>query len=154
MWSGFVNVDLADNWSGKQPDVVADITKKLPFPDHYADEIHAIHVVEHFPRGHVVDILKDWKRVLKPGGKLAIEVPCLNKIVKWLITPHPNAKDQQRLTMIGLYGDWWEKDEMTHRWCYSAEEMMAIMSDVGFQKINILDPIYHQPLRDMRVVAR
>lgn len=134
--------------------MAADISQRLPFPDHYADEIHAIHVVEHFNRGKVVEILKEWKRVLKPGGKLAIEVPCLNKIAKWLNEPHPDPRDQQRLTLIGLYGDWWEGGAMLHQWCYSAEEMMAVLQEVGFEKINVLDPIYHQPLRDMRVVAR
>ncbi len=30
-WPGFVNVDLANNWTDVPPDVVADVTKPLPF---------------------------------------------------------------------------------------------------------------------------
>lgn len=41
----------------------------------YAEEIRASHVLEHFPHGQTLDILKDWTRVLAPGGWLKVAVP-------------------------------------------------------------------------------
>lgn len=55
---------------GKLPDVVCDIRKLGNFPDNFADEILDVHVVKHSWRWEVVEILKEWVRVLKPGGKI------------------------------------------------------------------------------------
>ena len=50
---GHINVDVASERVGKLPDVVCDIRKLDNFPDNFADEILAVHVVEHFWRyGH------------------------------------------------------------------------------------------------------
>ncbi len=67
----YVNVDLI-----KHPGVdVASNVKLLPFPDNYADEIYASHILEHFGTYEVTDVLKEWLRVLKPGGLIRIAVP-------------------------------------------------------------------------------
>jgi predicted SAM-dependent methyltransferase len=73
---GYINVDVASERAGKKPDVISDI-RKLTFNDNYADEILSVHVIEHFWRWEVSDILKEWIRVLKPGGKLILECPNL-----------------------------------------------------------------------------
>jgi hypothetical protein len=46
-----------------------------------ADEVRASHVLEHFPHGQTLDVLKEWVRVLKPGGWLKIAVPDFDWIV-------------------------------------------------------------------------
>ena len=69
---GYINVDVAEARLGKKPDVLCDLRKLTPFEDQSVDEILSVHVVEHFWRWEVVDILKEWVRVLKPGGKLVI----------------------------------------------------------------------------------
>ena len=68
---GYVNVDK-DKYPGV--DVVTDVSK-LPFPDNYADEVYVSHILEHFPHTKTVDVLKEWHRILKPGGMLKIAVP-------------------------------------------------------------------------------
>lgn len=153
---GFVNVDLAGNWSTIPPDVVADITKPLPFEDGYADEIHAYHVLEHFNRWEAGQILADWKRVLKPGGLLVLELPCLDKIVA--IFAHALIEGEEadlRMTLWGLYGDPKHRNEaMMHKWCYSAQELGAGLEMLGFVDIEEQRPKTHQPARDMRMIAR
>jgi len=54
-------------------DVVADVTEELPFDDNYADSIIARHILEHCV--NAIGTLKNWKRVLKPGGRLIVSVP-------------------------------------------------------------------------------
>ena len=39
------------------------------------DEIRASHVLEHFPHGRIMDVLRNWVGALKPGGILKIAVP-------------------------------------------------------------------------------
>ncbi len=94
-WPLFINVDAHGD-----PDVVADV-RTMPFVASYADEIQAIHVVEHIPRLSVDNMLLDWHRILKPGGKLVIEVPCLNKIAKMIVDGQTNMS----LTIMGIFGD-------------------------------------------------
>ncbi len=45
------------------------------------DEIRASHVLEHFPHGQTLHVLKGWASKLKPGGVLKIAVPDFGKIV-------------------------------------------------------------------------
>jgi predicted SAM-dependent methyltransferase len=49
---GYVNVDVANERSGKQPDIICDIRNLNSFTDK-SDEILAVHVVEHFWRWEV-----------------------------------------------------------------------------------------------------
>lgn len=43
--------------------------------DATVDEVRASHVLEHFPHAKVELILREWVRVLKPGGVLKVAVP-------------------------------------------------------------------------------
>lgn len=47
----------------------------LDYSDNSVDEVRASHILEHFPRGQVEAVVKEWVRVLKPGGYLKIAVP-------------------------------------------------------------------------------
>ena len=51
----------------------------LAYPDNSVDEIRASHVLEHFPFADVPLVLADWARVLKPGGRMRIAVPDVDK---------------------------------------------------------------------------
>lgn len=148
----WINVDLAGNYAGLKPDVEADIFKRLPFDDESADEIVAIHVLEHAYRYEADAILADWVRVLKPGGKLVLELPCLDKVIR--LFNHFIAKSEPvptNLTMWGLYGDpGYSRPEMVHRWCYSIAELTGMMEENGLS-VTLETPKTHQPIRDMRV---
>jgi ubiquinone/menaquinone biosynthesis C-methylase UbiE len=55
----------------------------LPYGDGTVDAIRASHVLEHFPaRAGRRPSLKEWVRVLKPGGELKIAVPDFGKIAE------------------------------------------------------------------------
>jgi len=153
--AGWISVDLEDGYSTTikdpvKPDVVADI-KALPFPDNYADEARAIHVIEHVYPWEAVDVIREWIRVLKPGGKLAIECPCLDKVMKLLEVP----QIEPRYTYWALYGDPRHgRPEMMHRWCYTQLSLVRLMTQAGLVDLAPEPPQFHFPVRDMRVVGR
>jgi len=151
--AGFINVDMADNWCNKMPDVVCDV-RKLELANEYADEIHAYHVFEHFYRYEADDVLDDWIRVLKPGGLLVLELPCLDKILAlfdyFKVTQKPV---QDNVTLFGLYGDpKYHSPDMCHRWCYSVGELTQMLEGRGLT-VTEGEPQTHQPVRDMRLEA-
>lgn len=154
LWPGFVNIDFPGNWSGKKPDVECDI-RTLPFDDGYADTAWAIHVVEHIQRWETLDLLKEWHRVLKDGGLMVVEVPCLDRVIKQFVDAFNSREPvNPQTTMWRLYGDPAYKDEhMVHKWCFSANELMQLMADAGYSNIVAGNPEYHHPLVDMRVTG-
>src|SRR5687768_16039160 len=74
---GYINVDVAPSRGGKKPDVTCDLHDLATFDDGTADEVLAVHVVEHFWRWEVVQVLREWARVLRPGGRMILECPNL-----------------------------------------------------------------------------
>jgi len=154
LWEGFINIDFPGNWSGKKPDIEADILA-IPLPDDHADIAYAIHVLEHFQRWETENVLNEWRRVLKPGGKLIIEVPCLDKIL-WLFNKYISEKKQINMqkTMYALYGDPVYKDEtMVHKWCFSVMELTELFQDVGFHDVHHSEPEWHVATRDIRITG-
>jgi ubiquinone/menaquinone biosynthesis C-methylase UbiE len=53
---------------------VGDCQERQPFEDGYFDRIIAIHVLEHLP--DLPRALREFRRLLKPGGKLSVVIPC------------------------------------------------------------------------------
>lgn len=148
-WPGWVNVDLNDDPICGAPDLRSDL-RKLDLEDRSVTEIHAIHLFEHLPRMEVNKFLVEWQRVLVDGGKLVIEVPCLDKIAQHIV----NGEKNIRLTVLGLFGDPTDgKPDMLHQWCYSGREMHEILEGVGFRDVKVMDPVFHIAKRDMRVEA-
>lgn len=131
------------------PDIVSDV-RKIALPDGCADKARAIHVIEHLWPWESFDALREWVRLLKPGAELAIECPCLDKIIKLFDVPNVPP----HLTMWGLYGDPRLHDPlMMHRWCFSMGQLERLMSQAGLVDIRAEPVEFHAYLRDMRLVG-
>jgi predicted SAM-dependent methyltransferase len=143
---GWTSVGLAEHH-----DIRSDV-RRLPLPDHYADEAMAIHVLEHLNRWDAPAALREWRRVLKPGGLLILELPDLLKCCKAVLSgavPHNG--------LLGLFGDPGLKDElMMHRWGWTPAEVIKELQAAGFTKIRERTPEFHgkRIYRDMRIEAR
>lgn len=77
---GFINIDIDKNDKIK-PDLQADCSD-LPFEDNSVDEIYAGHMLEHFDMTE--NVLEEWHRVLKPGGRITICIPDIERALKEL----------------------------------------------------------------------
>lgn len=155
---GYVNVDVAETRAGKRPDVLCDLHHLAPFEDNSADEILSVHVVEHFWRWEVVDVLKEWVRVLKPGGLMVLECPNLKSACEtFLSNPefHAGPGPEGQKTMWVFYGDpSWRDPLMVHRWGYTPQSLAALMAEVSL--VNIRQEPAQFKLReprDMRLVG-
>jgi predicted SAM-dependent methyltransferase len=144
-WEGFVDIDAYPSFTNK-PDVIADITD-LPYDENTVDEIWLIHVFEHLYLWDAEDAIAHWHKMLRKGGKLVIEVPCMDKIID---NYNRKAKDP-RLTILGIFGEQLEgQPEMVHKWCYTKDSLKGMFKRAGFDT-TIKDPVYHLKQRDMRV---
>ena len=47
----------------------------VTFPDKSFDIVYASHLLEHYSKKMVPDVLKEWTRILKQDGKLRISLP-------------------------------------------------------------------------------
>jgi SAM-dependent methyltransferase len=154
---GYVNVDVAPARAGRKPDVICDLHRLEPFQDASADEVLAVHVVEHFWRWEVVGVLREWARVLKPGAPMIIECPNLQSACEqFLRDPDgagPGAEGQR--TMWVFYGDpRWQDPLMVHRWGYTPRSLAQVMAQAGLVEIRQEPAQFklREP-RDMRVVG-
>lgn len=148
-WPGWVNVD-----QDPRADVQADI-RHLGNPDNSVDRIVAVHVFEHFYRWDVPAVLAEWKRVLKPGGKLTLELPCMDKVFAYLAarikSGEPSAPS---FSCFALWGDpSYQSPAMCHKWGYFKADMVNVLTEAGFATVQHEEARYHFPQRDMRVTA-
>lgn len=155
---GYINVDVVESRSGKKPDLLCDLHLLKPFADNSVDEILSVHVVEHFWRWEVLDILKEWVRVLKPGGKMILECPNLKSACEEFLK-NPDAAafggPEGQRSMWVFYGDpRWRDPYMVHRWGYTPESLAKLMLEAGLVYARQEPAQYklREP-RDMRVVA-
>lgn len=156
---GFINVDLHpedpdvvdSSRDGCVADVLADM-RNLDLPDNSIDEIQTFHTIDHFTRWECVDMLTDWHRMLRPGGKLVIEVADFARCVLWLFHPIANRR---RVARNQFYGNQWDRiDFETHRYVWSAREIKRELKSIGFTTIRVTHRTEtHYPGRDMRVEA-
>jgi SAM-dependent methyltransferase len=155
---GYVNVDVAASRAGKRPDVLCDLHALTPFENDTVDEILSVHVVEHFWRWEVVGVLKEWRRVLKPGGVMILECPNLKSACEeFLANPelHSGPGQEGQRTMWVFYGDpAWRDPLMVHRWGYTPRSLAYVMHEAGLVSLRQEPAQFklREP-RDMRIVG-
>ena len=76
---GFVNIDILD---APHVDHCCSVDALHAFATEEVSLIYASHVLEHFGRYEVEGVLREWHRVLVPGGILRMAVPDFAAVVK------------------------------------------------------------------------
>lgn len=154
----YINVDEMPSIRRARPDVVGKLRALAMFPPDFADEILCVHAIGRFPRWEIEDVLREWLRLLKPGGRLVIECGNLEAACGKLVeSPESGAWPDQRgqLTTWVLYGDpSWKDAAMVHRWGYTPHSLEHLMRDVGL--VNVRQEPAQFKLkepRDMRLVG-
>lgn len=150
---GYTGVDAVQR---EGADIVAP-ADNIPLADGCATEILAIHLIEHLYAWQVPGLLKEWYRLLSPGGRLVLELPDLKKCAKNLLSPRPE-KTPGQLSMFGIYGDHTLKDPwMMHKAGWWFESLAPVVAAAGFVEICECQTVYHpvgRGIRDFRLEAR
>ena len=73
--SGIPGFETLDVVGGRDVDYVSDASKQLPFADSTFRVVYASHVLEHIPWYQIDQVLEEWVRILRSGGRLEAWVP-------------------------------------------------------------------------------
>jgi hypothetical protein len=155
---GYFNVDVQEHPDApKLLDAVCHV-KSIPLPDECADELMAIHLWEHLYRWECDEVITEWKRLLKSGGLLVLELPDLMKCCKNIIDGRvKGGKHPDQLGMWGIFGDPRTKDpHMNHCWGWTPSTLEEYLVNHGFRNIQHKQTMFHpagRSHRDMRIEA-
>lgn len=146
LWPGWTNVDAV----AEGADVRCDI-RALPFDAESADEIAAIHVWEHIHLHEVADVMREWLRVLKPGGTITLEMPCRDNVFRFIRegVTDPSLTIYPMFSPPGTVANEYD----LHKWLWSRDEIRALMDACGMVDVRFETPKFHVPARDMRVIG-
>jgi len=141
---GYINIDAIKT---RATDLIWDVTKKLPFEDNSVERIECYHLLEHLPvclmanikysygqkYEQIIRFLKEWRRVLKPNGKLVIEVPNFDMLVEEYGKADDDRKEE---ILVYIYGGFRNENIYDiHRWGINKYRLMYILQKVGFREI-------------------
>ncbi len=138
---GWLNLDLEPSGSGELLSV--DLRERLPLPDGSAAEIYSEHFLEHVDYPELAEtVLRDWCRVLAPGGRIRVVVPDIEMVLHAYV----NGGDE------GFYAAQrrWHPSELVtqmehvnfnfrqageHRYAYDFETLQQLLERCGFEAI-------------------
>jgi predicted SAM-dependent methyltransferase len=98
------------------------------------DEIRCIHALEHVEKKMVLPTLREWHRVLRPGGVLTVEVPDLDFVCRHWLTHTPGIEDAWALDII--FGRQVDEGEF-HKTGFNERLLRAALVEVGFEEPKI-----------------
>ncbi len=108
------------------------------FSDHSFVEIYASHVLEHIDyNGKLQQALKEWHRVLSPGGKIYISVPDLD-ILAGLFLNKDLSLDERFHVVRMIFGGHIDQHDY-HQVGLNMELLAAFAGTAGFENIERVD---------------
>lgn len=137
--AGFVNVDLDP---ASRPDVVADLSRGLPFADACADAIFSEDFVAQLEPDALLRFLAECRRMLKPSGTLRVLTPDLNRFMRMYLdeperlmrfwntavgVPLPNATAAD-VVNLGM--------KLAGRWQYDVETFARVAAKAGLDTVS------------------
>lgn len=153
------NFETLNIVNSKETDYIVDFSRnKTPFSENSFDLIYCSHVLEHFPWYSVEESLKEFYRILKPGGGIEIWVPDAYKICKVLVDFEEKEIDRTELDgwyrfneekdpikwtagRIFTYGDG-HGDPCHHNWhrgLFTEKYLFRLLEKNGFQNIELMN---------------
>lgn len=121
--------------AGPTVDHVGDAVDLSRFADASFAEIYASHVLEHFDyNGALQRALKEWHRVLVPGGVLHVSVPDLDVLAHLLLQRHRFDVNQRFQIMRMIFGGHVDAHDV-HLVGLNAEFLAGFLQGAGFQTV-------------------
>jgi len=127
---GFIHVDVRDL---PHVDVVAAADYLPMFGGDTVDLVYSSHVLEHVRRGEEARVLKEWHRVLKPGGVLRLAVPDFDSIVSWY------KKTGHLEDIMGLLFGRQNHVHNVHYQAFNFVRLFQLLTAAGFREVHRYD---------------
>ena len=146
--------DFGEDWihidGGDFPHSHSHDVTQLPFEDNSVDLIYASHLLEYFDREEAVEVLSEWRRVLRyppggPGGVLRLAVPDFETMVILYLW----KKEYKLESFLGpLYGKinmetvhmednrFKESKTVYHKTTYDLDSLEELLKSVGMENIH------------------
>lgn len=127
---GFERVDIDPD---VQPDHLCD-AKELSknMGEGVAAELRAHHILEHFYVREAFSVVRDWWKVLQPGGRLEIAVPDCGYAAR----AYADGRiDHGQYAKIILGGDQTATQWMLHKNVFTAERLQRLLFITGFVRV-------------------
>jgi len=128
--AGFFHIDLVP---AAHVDLVASVARLDAIASDCVHLIYASHVLKHFGRYQVFDVVSEWYRVLRPGGVLRIAVPDFRAACAYYLE-HGDIRDVLGLIMGGQ-----TQPHDFHHVIFDETNLGEMLEDVGFADIRRYD---------------
>ena len=118
---GYDNIDISDG---------RNCSKLAEYADESVTEVRASHILEHFPHATTLEIMREWARVLKPGGKLFIAVPDIDKLIEIYESPQACKVPVEKF----IYGGQMDLTD-SHRAMFNANKLERLLRMAGLVRV-------------------
>jgi predicted SAM-dependent methyltransferase len=118
-----VDIDVAH-----RPDILADITQRIPVESEMCEEVLASHVLEHIEWPDSFAALAELGRVLRIGGRLKLSLPDMGLLSSMVLR---GTSDFHAMALIFGVGGRTNKFE-AHRFGFTAGMLTDILASLGF----------------------
>jgi len=144
---GWLNSDAYPRRNGV---AYCNAAKRFPFPDNVFAYVFSEHMIEHLPQRGGENLIRESLRVLRPGGRVRIATPELNKIIAlkrldltnterkylaWQTAQIPNAIDGSPCFTINTFVRAWG-----HAFIYDFDTLKQILERNGFTDVREYAP--------------
>jgi predicted SAM-dependent methyltransferase len=124
--------------------VRADVTRRIPAADGSAEAVYSSHMIEHLSRWQALALLRECRRVLRPGGLIRIVTPDFAVLIaeyeagsktapradvfmRDLMTyADPEGVSGMQRILRRAFG------ASAHQWLYDEESLHALIAEAGF----------------------
>lgn len=123
----------------KLPHIKSHDVTKLPYESNSVSLIYSAHLIAYFDRQEIGPVLKEWHRVLKPGGVLRLATPDMEALTRLVCQDHDRWYDLSKI-LGPLYGrmDIGEK-VIYHKTVYNASHLYYKLEAAGFKGVKRYD---------------
>lgn len=143
---GFQTLDIRDL---PGIDHVADASKPLPFKDGTFSKVLACHVIEHFSHRETLDILKEWARIIEPGGEIELHCPDL----EWAFKKYAAGEIGLGVAVLNTFGSQQYEFDY-HKAGFDLLTLTIFLQQVGFTDVRRLNSPDDEDGWQLKVMGR